>query len=89
MILAFSAIILAMSNTISMLIATLSLSACKTVKACGFECEMTERHKQDIEEIDDTEGEEEKDDTVGEMSPPRPTLSTYDKSPLWQVPKVD
>ena len=83
MILAFSAIILAISNTITMLISTLSLSACKTVKACGLECEMTECHSKQ------TDSDTEEDDTVEELPPERPTLTTYDKSPLWQVPKVD
>ena len=42
MIVAFAAIILALSNGITLLISTISLSTFKAIRACGIECKMSD-----------------------------------------------
>tara|TARA_R110000850_G_scaffold10504_5_gene37392 strand:+ start:1792 stop:2040 length:249 start_codon:yes stop_codon:yes gene_type:complete len=82
MIVAFAAIILALSNGITLLISTISLSTFKAIRACGIECKMS-----DNDSCSDTE--EDDNDVLTDL-PERPTIiKTYHKSPLWSIPTVD
>ena len=82
MIVAFAAIILALSNGITLLISTLSLSTFKAIRACGMECKMSESES-------DCETDDDGNDVLTDL-PERPTIiKTYHKSPLWLTPTVD
>ena len=81
MIVAFAAIILALSNGITLFISTLSLTTFKAIRACGMECKMSDN---------DSGSDTEEDNDVLTDLPERPTIiKTYHKSPIWSTPTVD
>ena len=55
MIVAFAAIILALSNGITLLISTISLSTFKAIRACGIECKMSDNDSCSDTEEDDND----------------------------------